>query len=425
MIITTAAPARLQGELVMPGDKSISHRAALIGSLARGDTEVQGFLAAQDCLSTLSCLRALGVSAVLRGDRLLIRGGGGVFTAPRKPLDAGNSGTTARLLLGVLAAQQFETTLTGDPSLRKRPMDRVVEPLKRMGAQVEGDGTRLPLRIRGGNLKPLTYTLPVASAQVKSALLLAGLQASGLTVIEEPFPSRNHTELMLEQFGATVAVAGNRISIEGKQIPMASQVRVPGDISAAAFFLVAGAIVPRAVIKIKDVGINPTRRGIVDLLMEMGADIQIQNRRFWGKEEVADLLVRGGAPLRAITVGGDAIPRVIDEIPILAVAAAHARGVTVIRDAAELRVKESDRIAALARELAKLGAEIEERPDGLVIEGGRPLTGAVVESGGDHRMAMALAVAGLAASGKTTVRGAEAIKISFPAFLSILRSLTC
>ncbi len=425
MIITTAAPARLQGELVMPGDKSISHRAALIGSLARGDTEVQGFLAAQDCLSTLSCLRALGVSAVLRGDRLLIRGGGGVFTAPRKPLDAGNSGTTARLLLGVLAAQQFETTLTGDPSLRKRPMDRVVEPLKRMGAQVEGDGTRLPLRIRGGNLKPLTYTLPVASAQVKSALLLAGLQASGLTVIEEPFPSRNHTELMLEQFGATVAVAGNRISIEGKQIPVASQVRVPGDISAAAFFLVAGAIVPRAVIKIKDVGINPTRRGIVDLLMEMGADIQIQNRRFWGKEEVADLLVRGGAPLRAITVGGDAIPRVIDEIPILAVAAAHARGVTVIRDAAELRVKESDRIAALARELAKLGAEIEERPDGLVIEGGRPLTGAVVESGGDHRMAMALAVAGLAASGKTTVRGAEAIKISFPAFLSILRSLTC
>ncbi|NLY38452.1 MAG: 3-phosphoshikimate 1-carboxyvinyltransferase [Firmicutes bacterium] len=425
MIITTAAPARLQGELVMPGDKSISHRAALIGSLARGDTEVQGFLAAQDCLSTLSCLRALGVSAVLRGDRLLIRGGGGVFTAPRKPLDAGNSGTTARLLLGVLAAQQFETTLTGDPSLRKRPMDRVVEPLKRMGAQVEGDGTRLPLRIRGGNLKPLTYTLPVASAQVKSALLLAGLQASGLTVIEEPFPSRNHTELMFEQFGVTVAVAGNRISIEGKQIPVASQVRVPGDISAAAFFLVAGAIVPRAVIKIKDVGINPTRRGIVDLLMEMGADIQIQNRRFWGKEEVADLLVRGGAPLRAITVGGDAIPRVIDEIPILAVAAAHARGVTVIRDAAELRVKESDRIAALARELAKLGAEIEERPDGLVIEGGRPLTGAVVESGGDHRMAMALAVAGLAASGKTTVRGAEAIKISFPAFLSILRSLTC
>ena len=425
MIITTAAPARLQGELVMPGDKSISHRAALIGSLARGDTEVQGFLAAQDCLSTLSCLRALGVSAVLRGDRLLIRGGGGVFTAPRKPLDAGNSGTTARLLLGVLAAQQFETTLTGDPSLRKRPMDRVVEPLKRMGAQVEGDGTRLPLRIRGGNLKPLTYTLPVASAQVKSALLLAGLQASGLTVIEEPFPSRNHTELMFEQFGVTVAVASNRISIEGKQIPVASQVRVPGDISAAAFFLVAGAIVPRAVIKIKDVGINPTRRGIVDLLMEMGADIQIQNRRFWGKEEVADLLVRGGAPLRAITVGGDAIPRVIDEIPILAVAAAHARGVTVIRDAAELRVKESDRIAALARELAKLGAEIEERPDGLVIEGGRPLTGAVVESGGDHRMAMALAVAGLAASGKTTVRGAEAIKISFPAFLSILRSLTC
>ena len=250
MIITTAAPARLQGELVMPGDKSISHRAALIGSLARGDTEVQGFLAAQDCLSTLSCLRALGVSAVLRGDRLLIRGGGGVFTAPRKPLDAGNSGTTARLLLGVLAAQQFETTLTGDPSLRKRPMDRVVEPLKRMGAQVEGDGTRLPLRIRGGNLKPLTYTLPVASAQVKSALLLAGLQASGLTVIEEPCPSRNHTELMLEQFGATVAVAGNRISIEGKQIPMASQVRVTGDIAAAAFFFVVGAIVPRADIKI-------------------------------------------------------------------------------------------------------------------------------------------------------------------------------
>ncbi len=424
MIITTAAPARLQGELVMPGDKSISHRAALIGSLARGNTEVQGFLAAQDCLSTLSCLRALGVSAVLRGDRLLIRGSGGVFTAPRGPLDAGNSGTTARLLLGILAAQPFQATLTGDASLRRRPMDRVVEPLKRMGAQVEGDGGRLPLRIRGGNLKALSYTLPVASAQVKSALLLAGLQASGLTVIEEPYPSRNHTELMLEQFGVAVAVAGNRIAIEGKQIPVASQVRVPGDISAAAFFLVAGAIVPRAVIKIKDVGINPTRRGIVDLLVEMGADIQIQNRRFWGKEEVADLLVKGGAPLQGITAGGALIPRIIDEIPVLAVAAAHARGVTVIRDAAELRVKESDRIAALARELAKMGVEIEERSDGLVIEGGRPLAGAVVESGGDHRMAMALAVAGLAASGKTIVRGAEAIKISFPTFMSTLRTLT-
>ncbi|MEW5785353.1 MAG: 3-phosphoshikimate 1-carboxyvinyltransferase [Bacillota bacterium] len=423
MIMIISPPTKLQGELKMPGDKSISHRAALIGSLARGVTEVEGFLAAEDCLSTLNCLKEMGVNYVLRDENLLIRGRGGVYLTPSGPLDAGNSGTTARLLLGILAAQPFSVTLTGDQSLRKRPMERVVEPLRRMGAAVEGAGSRLPLTIKGGSLKPLHYQMPVASAQVKSALLLAGLLTEGTSSIEEPFASRNHTELMLERFGVPVIVQGNRISINGGQILRGCAVRVPGDLSAAAFFLVAGSIFPGAVIKLLDVGINPTRSGIIDLLLTMGAEIRVENRRYWGKEPVADLLVKGGAPLHAVTVGGALIPRLIDEIPAIAVAAAHARGVTVIQDAAELRVKESDRIASLARELSKLGVKIVERPDGMLIDGGRPLTGAVVESEGDHRIAMALAVAGLTARGETAVRGAEAVNISFPTFLSSLRKL--
>ncbi len=426
MIIITNPPEKLSGEAAMPGDKSISHRAAVIGALAHGTTEVQGFLRGEDCLATIRCLKALGVELHFVRGKLIIRGRGRHLASPGEAplLDAGNSGTTARLLMGLLAGQRFGAILTGDSSLQRRPMERVAAPLRLMGANIEGDGSRLPLRIKGGKLKPIHYKMPVASAQVKSALLLAGLFAAGETVIEEPAPSRNHTELMLTQFGAAVCVEGSRISIRGEAELKGCTVKVPGDISAAAFFLAAGCIVPGAEIWLRDVGVNPTRAGIIDLLKEMGADIQVQNRRMWGREAVADLLVKGGAPLRGVAVGGEIIPNIIDEIPALAVVAAYAQGETIIRDAGELRVKESDRIAALAGELGKMGARIEELPDGLRIRGGSPLCGAVVESHGDHRIAMALAVAGLAAKGDTAVRHASVINISFPGFMETLRRLT-
>lgn len=422
MIIIISPPAKFSGELAVPGDKSISHRAAVIGALAQGTTEVEGFLEAGDCLSTVCCLKALGVDLDFRQGKLVIRGLGPALQQPGQVLDAGNSGTTARLLLGVLAGQPFTASLTGDESLRARPMGRVVEPLRLMGAFVDGDGLRLPLTIRGGKLSPLEYKMPVASAQVKSALLLAGLYAGGVTVIEEPHPSRNHSELMLAQFGASIEVQDNRVSVSGSPVLKGRPVKVPGDISAAAFFLVAASIIPGAEVTLRGVGVNPTRSGIIDLLREMGADIRVGNPRFWGGEPVADLHVTGGAPLRGIDVGGALIPRVIDEIPVLAVAAAAASGVTAIRDAGELRVKESDRIVSMAREISKLGVKVNELPDGLRIEGG-PLRGSAVESHGDHRVAMALAVAGLAAPGETAVRNAEVINISFPGFMSHLRRL--
>jgi 3-phosphoshikimate 1-carboxyvinyltransferase len=425
MILITSPPEKLEGSISMPGDKSISHRAAIIGALARGTTEIEGFLEAGDCLSTVRCLRALGVELEFIEEKLIIRGRGRQLSPPvdEPELDAGNSGTTARLLMGVLAGQSFSAVLTGDSSLKGRPMRRVVEPLRQMGAVIQGDGSRLPLVIRGGVLKPIDYKIPVASAQVKTALLLAGLYADGETAVEEPCPSRNHTELMLAQFGAPVTVQGNRISIRGDANLVGCRVQVPGDISAAVFFLVAGSIVPGAEVLLLNVGLNPTRGGIIDLLKEMGADIQVQNRRLWGREPVADLLVKGGVPLRGVSAGGALIPNIIDEIPVLAVAAAFAQGETVIRDAGELRVKESDRIAALACELSKMGVSVEELPDGIRIRGGNPVTGAVVESHGDHRIAMALAVAGLAARGDTAIRNAEAMNISFPGFINTLRQL--
>lgn len=425
MIIITSPPEKLHGAVTIPGDKSISHRAAVIGALARGTTEIQGFLPAEDCLSTVRCLKALGVELKLTGEKLVIRGRGKTLSPPgaELELDAGNSGTTARLLMGVLAGQKFSALLTGDSSLKRRPMERVAEPLRRMGAVIDGDGSRLPLTITGGELKPINYTMPVASAQVKTALLLAGLYASGETAIEEPYPSRNHTELMLAHFGASVFVQGKRVAVSGPANLNGRLIKVPGDISSAAFFLVAGAIVPGSEVLLTHVGVNPTRSGIIDLLKEMGADLEIKNRSFWGGEPVADLLIRGGSPLKGVSAGGSIIPNIIDEIPVLAVAAAFAQGETTIRDAGELRVKESDRIAAMAGELCKMGAGVEELPDGLRIRGGRPLTGAVVESHGDHRIAMALAVAGLAATGETMVHGAEAVNISFPGFMNSLRQL--
>jgi 3-phosphoshikimate 1-carboxyvinyltransferase len=423
MIIITNRPEKLCGELSVPGDKSITHRAAIIGALARGITEVKGFLDAEDCRSTINCLRSLGVTISERSNRLLIEGRNMRLEQPRSVLDAGNSGTTARLLLGVLAGQPFSAMVSGDQSLQKRPMERVAEPLSQMGAAFEGDSRYLPLSIKGCALKGITYKSPRASAQVKSAVLLAGLFAEGETVFEEPSLSRNHTELMLSAFGAHISTEGSRVSIKGGADLRGGQVLVPGDLSTAAFFMVAAAIVPGSEVLLKNVGINPTRSGIIDVLLRMGANLEITNGRTWGNEPVADITVRGGAVLKGTDIGGDIIPRLIDEIPVIAVAASLAKGQTVISDAGELRVKESDRISALAGQLFRLGADVTETEDGLVIEGVSRLAGAEVESLGDHRIAMAMAVAGLAADGETAVHEAEAVAVSYPGFMPALRDL--
>ncbi len=423
MIIITSPQENLSGELTVPGDKSITHRAIMLGALARGVTEVRGFLDAEDCYSTINCLRALGVKITLRGKRLLIEGRNKRLRNPNGDLDAGNSGTTARLLLGILAGQDFRATLSGDQSLQKRPMKRVVEPLRQMGAQFEGDAETLPLTIKGGKLEPLNYKSPKASAQVKSALLLAGLYADGETTIEEPFQSRNHTELMLARFGARVNVEGTRVTLLSGGFLKGGQVRVPGDISAAAFLMVAAAIIPGSELLIRNVGINPTRSGIIDVLTQMGASVELHEEKLWGQEPVADIMVKAGSRLKGLEVGGDTIPRLIDEIPALAVAAAVAQGQTVIKDASELRVKESDRISTLAGELKKMGAYVKETDDGMIIEGRETLSGADVDGCGDHRIAMALAVAGLVAEGETAVSGAEVINVSFPGFMQALRTL--
>jgi len=423
MIIVLSPPEQFCGELTVPGDKSITHRALMLGALARGTTEVRDYLNAADCRSTITSLQSLGVRITERNNRLLIEGLNMQLKKPDAVLDAGNSATTARLLLGILAGQDFPAEITGDESLRKRPMKRVVHPLSLMGAVISGEGDTLPLGIRGGSLKAISYKTPAASAQVKSALLLAGLFAAGTTTVEEPYQSRNHTELMLGQFGAAVRIEKTRVLVEGRPALKGALIRVPGDISAAAFIMVAAAIIPGSEVLIKSVGVNSTRSGIIDALRLMGVRIELQRKEMWGREPVADILVRGGAALQGITVSGDMIPRLIDEIPVLTVAALLAEGKTVISDATELRVKESDRISALAGQLAKLGAAITESADGMIIEGGARLTGCELESCGDHRIAMALAVAGLAASGETAVRGAEVINISYPGFMQALRSL--
>jgi len=424
MIIVTSPPGRFSGELNVPGDKSITHRAVMLGALARGVTEIRGYLNAGDCHSTIKCLQSLGVKISGRGDRLFIEGRGMKLNEPAGVLDAGNSATTARLLLGILAGQNFDASVTGDQSLLRRPMKRVVEPLRLMGASVKGEGDYLPLTITGGILKPIDHVNAGASAQVKSAILLAGLFAEGITTVEEPYQSRNHTELMLGHFGANLQSDNFRVTLQGRPVLYGRPIRVPGDISAAAFIMVAATIIPGSEVLVKNVGVNPTRSGIIEALCSMGADIVLRQENMWGKEPVADILIRGGAGLKGITIGGAMIPRLIDEIPVLAVAALLAKGKTVISGAGELRVKESDRITTLAGQLARLGAVITETEDGMIIEGGAKLKGSDLDSCGDHRIAMALAVAGLAATGETAVRGAEVINISFPGFMAALRSLT-
>lgn len=420
--------ARLEGECRVPGDKSISHRAALLGAIAEGTTEIDNFLFGADCLSTLSCLRSLGVAVEQDGSRVRIAGKGlsGLEEAA-DVLDAGNSGTTIRLLLGILAGQEFFTVITGDDSLKGRPMGRIVKPLSQMGAQIWGraNGLKAPLAVMGrAQLDALVYRLPVPSAQVKSALLLAGLYAWGETTILQPVPSRDHTERMLTAFGASLRVDPDcSVHVVGGNPLRGQHVQVPGDISAAAFLIVAATLLPGSDILIRDVGVNPTRTGVLEVLEQMGADITVFNEHVTGGEPVADLRARS-ARLRGVEIGGKLIPRLVDEIPIIAVAATAAEGVTVITDAAELRVKETDRIDAVTSELRKLGADLDALSDGLSIRGGKRLRGTTADSWNDHRLAMSLVVAGLAASeNDTIVRDAGCIDVSFPGFASLLAGL--
>jgi 3-phosphoshikimate 1-carboxyvinyltransferase len=419
----------LQGRIRIPGDKSISHRSLMLGALAQGETIIHGLLLGEDPRSTAECFRSLGAEiSELNTEEVRVNGIGlGQLLEPLDVLNAGNSGTTLRLMLGILASHPDRFfTVTGDASLRSRPMSRVVKPLQEMGAEIWGrkDASLAPLAIRGQRLKPIHYHSPIASAQVKSCILLAGLMADGQTTVTEPALSRDHSERMLRAFGANVTVdpETNSATVTGGAQLRGQTVVVPGDISSAAFWLVAGAIVPGSDLTIENVGVNPTRTGILEVLETMGANITLENQREVAGEPVADLRVRH-SQLKACEIAGDVIPRLIDEIPVLAVAAAFAEGTTVIRDAEELRVKESDRITVMATQLNRMGARVSERPDGMEITGGYALTGTEVDSHTDHRIAMSLAIAALNASGTTTIHRAEAAAISYPDFTATLQHL--
>ncbi|QYY43866.1 3-phosphoshikimate 1-carboxyvinyltransferase [Aneurinibacillus thermoaerophilus] len=413
----------VRGEVTVPGDKSISHRAVMFSALAEGTTTIEGFLPGADCLSTISCFRKMGIDIEQEGEHVRITGKGWYgLTEPAEVLDVGNSGTTIRLMLGILATQPFHSVLVGDESIARRPMGRVTIPLRQMGADIAGrqNGGFTPLSIRGGNLKGIEYRSPVSSAQVKSAVLLAGLQAEGETVLYEPGLSRDHTERMLRSFGIEVQSFEGGVRVRGGQrLVSPGRIEVPGDISSAAFLLVAAAILPGSHLMIRNVGMNPTRTGIIDVLKEMGADLILYNVRETNGEPVADIEIKH-APLRGIEIGGAIIPRLIDEIPVISVLATQAEGVTVIRDAAELKVKETNRIDTVVAELGKLGADIEPTEDGMIIRGKTRLTGATCDSHGDHRIGMAAAVAALAASGETTIQNTESINVSFPGFFTKL-----
>jgi 3-phosphoshikimate 1-carboxyvinyltransferase len=419
------APHALDGEVSPPGDKSISHRAVILNGIARGDARVNNFAQSADCLATVACMRALGVEIESSKGGLVIRGVGdrGLKEA-EDVLCAENSATTMRLLTGLLAAQPFLSVITGDRSLRSRPMDRVIQPLRLMGAQIWGrsNDSKAPLVIKGGQLHGISYTLPVASAQLKSALLLAALYAQGDTVINEPIAARNHSERMLRAMGAKIEVKGDAITISPSRLK-AVDIIVPGDISSAAFWLVAGGIHSQANIRVINVGINPTRSGIIDVLNTMGANLIVENERMVSGEPVADLRAQS-SQLSGMEIRGELIPRVIDEIPLIALAASLAQGKTVIRDAQELRVKETDRISATVKELLKLGADVEELPDGMIIQGRKKIRGAACESHGDHRLAMMLGIAALVAEGVTEIDNAEAVNISYPRFWQDLKRLS-
>lgn len=418
----------LKGRIRVPGDKSISHRALMLGAIATGTTTVQGLLLGEDPRSTAACFTAMGAKiSPLNTELVEIQGIGlGCLQEPQDVLNAGNSGTTLRLMLGLLAAQpQRFFTVTGDASLRSRPMMRVIKPLRQMGAEIWcREGGYAPLALQGKALQPTTYASPIASAQVKSCILLAGLMTAGEVTVIEPALSRDHSERMLKAFGAKITVDPDAcsVTVHGPAVLQGQPVNVPGDISSAAFWLVAGAILPGSDLCIENVGINPTRTGVLEVLQAMGADITLENQREVTGEPIADLRVRHST-LTSTTISGEIIPRLIDEIPILAVAAAFAQGTTQIRDAEELRVKESDRIAVVASQLSKLGVNIQELPDGLEIQGGARLTGAMVDSFTDHRIGMSLAIAALLAQGETTILRADAAAISYPDFVPTLQQL--
>jgi len=422
----------LKGELAVPGDKSISHRAAIFAGLSNGPCRVGNFLPSEDCVNTLRAMGQLGVRyEVLKGSDdqpvdLLIHGCGGVLGAPAKELDCGNSGTGMRLLAGVLAAQSFDSVLIGDESLSSRPMGRIMTPLEAMGAKFETRGVKpgcAPLHITGGSLQPITYEMPMASAQVKSAVLLAGLFALGTTTVIQPAINRDHTERLLNSFGVKVVTEGNRISMVGRQPLLARDLVVPGDISSAAFWVVAAACLPGSHLTITNVGLNPTRTAVLEVLKRMGADITIEPEGDDGAEPQGKVIVKGGL-LTGTEVWPEEVPNLIDEVPVLAVAGALAEGRMTIRKAAELRVKETDRIETTVRNLRLMGGEVEEFDDGMVITGGQNLRGAEMESYGDHRIAMAFAMAGLLAKdGKTTIGDTACVATSYPTFVEHLQFL--
>lgn len=415
---------RLRSTLTVPGDKSISHRAVMFGSLAKGTTKITGFLEGADCLSTIACFRKMGIHIEQNTTEVLVHGKGlHGLTAPTEMLDVGNSGTTTRLISGILAGQSFTTELNGDSSIQTRPMKRIMTPLLSMGADIISlkDNGCAPLRISGKKLHAIHYQSPVASAQVKSCVLLAGLYADGITSVTEPVLSRNHTELMLSTFGADITSIGTTVSISPEPLLTGREIHVPGDISSAAYFIAAGLLTPDSEILLKNVGINPTRDGILRVCKDMGAEIEFLNTVTDG-EPTADLLIRT-AQLHGTTIGGDIIPALIDEIPMIAVMAACAEGTTIIRDAQELKVKESNRIDTVVSNLKRMGADIEATEDGMIIHGGKTLHGAEIDSHLDHRIAMSFAVAGTICHGDMNIKGGECVNISYPAFYEDLYSL--
>ena len=419
------ASAPLKGTVTIPGDKSISHRSVMFGALADGTTKVTNFLRGADCLSTIACFRKLGIEIEETPDEILIHGKGiHGLTASDSMLDVGNSGTTTRLISGILAGQPFTTELNGDESIQSRPMKRIIDPLSQMGANIEsirGNGCA-PLRIRQSQLHGIHYQSKVASAQVKSCILLAGLYADGTTSVTEPYLSRNHTEIMLKHFGAQITSEGTTAMIVPGAELHGQEIEVPGDISSAAYFIAAGLIVPGSEILIKNVGINPTRDGLLRVCKDMGADITLLNKNLGNGESTADLLVRAGS-LHGTTVGGAVIPTLIDELPVVAALACFAEGTTVIKDAQELKVKESNRIDVMVQNLTAMGAHVTATDDGMIIEGGHPLHGAVIDSKLDHRIAMTFAITALASDGATKITGADCVKISYPGFYEDLAML--
>ncbi len=425
-LVISPASSGVRGEIALPGDKSISHRAVMFAAIARGESHIHNFSGGGDNRSTIRAFQTLGVEIEQTGTDVLVTGRGwDGLHATAETIDCGNSGTTMRLLSGLLAGRPFASRLDGDASLRSRPMGRVITPLREMGADIvsEGGENRAPLRINGRSLHGIHYQNPVASAQVKTAILLAGLQGRGVTRVWEPVRSRDHTERMLPAFGGHLQVSGTEITVAGGQELRACEVGVPGDLSSAAFFIGAALIVPGSELYVRGVGLNPTRTGVLDIFQAMGGSMTILSLREVCGEPVGDLLVRP-SPLRGIEIAGELIVRAIDEVPVIAVVATCARGTTVIRGAQELRVKESDRLRALVTTLRALGAQVAELPDGLVIEGGVGLRGGRVQSFGDHRIAMALTVAGLAATDKIVLEGTACVDISFPGFYGLVRDLT-